>query len=227
MAFHKGYSPLNSLCIVSTIAYVFAVFFGTQIAKARPLAEIVLILSLAGFFIYYFVKGKEPLVNTALSLFTLAYLAIPLSCIIRINYFEFPASFPEDGRLWLLYTLMVTKMTDVGGYFIGKQWGRNLLSPMISPKKTWEGAIGGLLCAVLTSYLFTYLIGLSGIASVILGILIAILAQFGDLAESLLKRDAGVKDSSHMPALGGSLDIVDSLVFTLPFVYIFLLITTT
>ena len=226
MAFHKGYAPLTVLSVISTVVYVFAVFLATKNPWLQSLPEIVLTVTIAGFFVYYFFKGKEPLVNTALSLFPIAYLAIPLSCIIRINYFDFPAHLPQDGRLWLLYGVMVTKMTDVGGYFVGKKWGRTLLSPMISPNKTWEGAFGGLVCAVLTSYIFTYFIGLHWWAAVILGFVISLLAQFGDLAESLLKRDTGIKDSSHLPALGGSLDILDSLVFTLPFVYLFLLVTT-
>jgi len=226
MAFHKGYAPLTGLSVISTVVYVFAVFLSTKYSIAHSLPEIVLIVTMAAIFIYYFSTGREPLVNTALSLFPIAYLALPLSCIIRINYFDFPAHLSQDGRLWLLYAVMVTKMTDVGGYFVGKKWGHTLLSPMISPNKTREGAFGGLVCAILTSYVFSYLIGFSWITAVILGVIISVLAQFGDLAESLLKRDTGVKDSSHLPGLGGSLDIVDSLVFTLPFVYIFLLVTT-
>ncbi len=225
MAFHKGYAPLNGLSIINTVIYVFAVFLATQTPQAHAFPNIALMLILGSFFLYYFYKGSDPFINTALSVFPLAYLVIPLSCIIRINYFEFPAGSVQDGRFWLLYAIMTTKMSDIGGYFFGKQWGRHLMSPMISPNKTWEGAVGGLACALFSSFLFTYLIDMNWQTSVLLGVIIAVLAQFGDLAESLLKRDAGIKDSNQMPGLGGSLDIVDSLVFTLPFVYIFLLIT--
>lgn len=227
MAYHKGYSPLSGLSIIGTVLYVFGIFFSTQTPFAHAFPQIALFITLTGTFLYYFFKGRNPLVNTAITLFPIAYLAIPLSCIISINYFHFTEGSPvvQDGRLWLFYAAATTKMSDIGGYFFGKQIGRRLLSPMISPNKTWEGAIGGLCCAVLTSYLFTYVVELGVATSIILGVIIALLAQFGDLAESLLKRDTGFKDSSHIPGLGGSLDMVDSLVFTLPFVYLFLVLT--
>lgn len=225
MAFHKGYSPLNGLSIICSACYTFAVFFSTQTPYARAFPEICLLLTLGAFFVYYFYKGKDPLANIAVSIFPIVYLSIPLSCIISINYFQFPEGSLQDGRLWLLYAIATTKMADVGGYVFGKQFGTRLLSPMISPNKTWEGAIGGLICAIITSVLFSLVLPISGIAAIILGLLIAMLAQFGDLAESLLKRDTGFKDSNQMPGLGGTLDIADSLVFTIPFVYIFLLIT--
>lgn len=225
MAYHKGHAPLSGLSIIGTVLYVVAIFFSTQTVHARAFPQIALLIILGVTFLYYFFKGKDPFVNTALTLFPIGYLAMPLSCLLTINYFQFsePNSWGHDGRLWLLYATATTKMTDIGGYFFGKQFGSHLLSPVISPKKTWEGAIGGLVCAVLTSIAFTSLIDMSLVAAVFLGICIAILAQFGDLAESILKRDTGVKDSSHMPGLGGTLDIVDSLVFTLPFVYLFLI----
>lgn len=225
MVFHKGYTPLARLSIVSTAIYTLAVFFSTQTPHAKVLPQIILLLILASSFLYYFYKGRDPLINISLSLFPIGYLAIPLSCILSINYFHFPEGYAHGGRIWLLYVIATTKMTDIGGYFCGKQFGKRLLSPMISPKKTWEGAIGGLLFALLTSYLFSFLLDIYPITGLLLGLAIAVLAQFGDLAESLLKRDTGIKDSSQMPGLGGSMDIVDSLVFTLPFVYIYLLLT--
>lgn len=227
MAYHKGHAPLSGLCITGTVLYVLSVFFALQTPYAKSFPQISLFLILATVFLYYFFKGRDPLVNTALTLFPIGYLAIPLSCIISINYFPFSdaTTWGHDGRLWLLYAAATTKMFDIGGYFFGKQMGRHLLSPMISPKKTWEGAIGGLSFALITSVLFTNLIEMSIPTALLLGVAIAILAQFGDLAESILKRDTGVKDSSHMPGLGGSLDMVDSLVFTLPFVYLFLVLT--
>ncbi len=85
--------------------------------------------------------------------------------------------------------------------------------------------MGGLCLAVVTSYFFTYFTQMEIPVAIMMGMSIAILAQFGDLAESLLKRDAGVKDSSHIPGLGGILDMVDSLVFTLPFVYLYIIHT--
>ena len=105
------------------------------------------------------------------------------------------------------------------------------MAPYISPKKTWEGAIGGFFASLITSlfiyFLVNYLyevppINLSLFHSIWLAGVLSVIAQFGDLSESLLKRDVGVKDSNSIPGLGGMLDVVDSLVFTAPLMYIYL-----
>jgi phosphatidate cytidylyltransferase len=125
----------------------------------------------------------------------------------------------------------MTFITNASAYFFGKSLGKNKLAPYISPKKTWEGAIGGFCIALIASMGFHVLanlpnnpipISLSFWESIFLGGILSFLAQLGDLAESLLKRDVGVKDSSHIPGVGGILDIVDSLVFTSPALYLYL-----
>jgi phosphatidate cytidylyltransferase len=124
----------------------------------------------------------------------------------------------------------VTKITDVGAYFVGRLWGKTKLSPTLSPKKTVEGAAAGFISAVIASILihfagrqfFNSHFGLSFVESIWLGMLIGVFGQIGDLAESLLKRDAVVKDSNTLPGLGGVLDMVDSLLFTAPIVYFFI-----
>lgn len=228
----KGYHPLEAAGIVFTVAYLFAVSISTQTPLAEQLPNITLGLAIMAFFLYYFIKGNDPVVNLAVTVFGLIYLAIPLGCIIRINYF-FPIDSPHDGRIYLLYLFIVAKMTDTGAYFFGKKFGYYKLAPYISPKKTWEGAIGGLIVAIFSSLCFFFIARhftsehsfLTISQSVWFGALISIMAQFGDLAESLLKRDCGAKDSNHLPGLGGALDVVDSLVFTLPLMYIFLMLS--
>jgi len=229
----NGMHPLAKIGIIGSTCYIIAVFLSTQWVGMKPLPIAVLGLTLLVAFVYYFIKGKDPFVNLAVTCFALAYLTLPLSFAVDINYF-FPAESTQDGRWWLLYLFAVTKMTDAGAFFVGKQFGTKKLAPYISPRKTVEGALGGFLVAVLTSILF-YLatnlffhqppILLTLWQSIWLGSLICIAAQFGDLAESLLKRDVGVKDSNtKLPGLGGMLDIVDSLVFTVPLLYIFLIV---
>ncbi len=229
----KGCTPLSKIGVICSVAYVYMAFFSTQIHDAHALPQMMLGLTLIGAFFYYFIKGTDPLVNLSVTLFGIFYLTIPLSCILFINYF-FPEHGSQDGRWWVIYLIAVTKMTDTGAYICGKLFGRHYLAPYISPKKTWEGALGGLLAALLTSAAFSFCaqryfaappfdldLGLS----LCLGTLISVLAQFGDLAESLLKRDVGVKDSNQLPGLGGFMDIVDSLVFTVPLLYLFLKVT--
>ncbi|WP_068468964.1 phosphatidate cytidylyltransferase [Candidatus Protochlamydia phocaeensis] len=230
LAEHKGFQPLIALGVGTATAYVIASYFSLHHLHLQTLPTLTLFGSLILFFAAFFNRQQNPLANLAVTFFGLAYLAIPLSCGLRINYF-FSSETLNDGRLWLTYVLIVTKMTDVGAYFSGKIFGKTKLAPYISPKKTVEGAIGGTAAALITSFVFhLYFLHLHPLnilkitlwQSIWLGLLISILSQFGDLAESILKRDAGVKDSNHLPGLGGVLDIVDSLVFTLPLMYLLL-----
>lgn len=225
----KGYNPLDSLGIVGTAAYTLAVFLSTQAHSALYLPEIVIGAIAAIAFLYFFVKGKDPFINLSITFFAFLYLTIPLSSIIKINYF-FPLSSLQDGRWWLVYLLAVTKMTDTGAYFSGKRWGKKLLAPIISPKKTREGAAGGLIAGIgasfliwkLAAYFQPHSLSLSFFEVLVLGAALSVAGQFGDLAESLLKRDGGMKDSNQLPGLGGMLDIVDSLIFTSPLLLLYL-----
>lgn len=214
----KGYQPLSKIGILATACYVFAVSVEVFVPGLKMLPVAVLGVTLLAAFLYYFIKGADPFVNLALTLFGLFYLTLPLTCVLYINYL-----FPE-GRWWVIYTIAVTKITDIGAYVCGKLFGNHRMTPYISPKKTWEGALGGFLAALLTSVLMNQLTPLNMDLSIslVIGAFVSGLAQFGDLAESLLKRDVGVKDSNQLPGLGGVLDILDSLVFTIPFIYLFL-----
>lgn len=229
----KDLHPLNKIGLFGTVAYVLATFLSTQYTQLQLLPHTIIGLTLASGFLYFFIKGFDPFIKLAITFFGILYLTIPLSYLILINYFT-EGSPPHDGRWCLFYLLTITKMTDTGAFFIGKKFGHSKLCPLISPKKTWEGALGGLAIAIFTSILFyiffqhafqTVPFNLTFFQSLWLGALISITAQFGDLAESLLKRNMGVKDSSHLPGLGGVLDIVDSIVFTAPLMYLFLKLT--
>jgi phosphatidate cytidylyltransferase len=132
----------------------------------------------------------------------------------------------------LLLPVLVTWASDIGAYAVGRTLGRHKLIPSISPGKTVEGAIGGLLASMLIAAVYTQYVlhptAHLGFRSPPLGVLafgalVSIAAQTGDLAESLLKREAGVKDSSHLlPGHGGILDRFDSLLFVLPTAFVLL-----
>jgi len=126
-----------------------------------------------------------------------------------------------DGLAWLATALVSTWICDTVAYAVGMHLGRHRLAPKISPKKSWEGAFGGLggalLVAMIAGPLF---LGIGLGWSTLLGLLIAVAATFGDLAESVIKRQVGVKDSGHLiPGHGGMLDRIDSLLFVVPVVY--------
>lgn len=232
ISYAKNLEPATSLAISAGAIYALSVALSTQYAFFGLLPEVVLLVSFIVFFLYFFAKTNSSFLNLAATLFSFVYLAIPLSCMIAVTYF-FTLSGTQDSRWWIAYLVITTKMTDTAAFTIGRRFGKQKMAPYISPNKTWEGALGGLFMAVACSFLimlagkiFGASFNLSLGESVWLGAAIGILAQFGDLAESLLKRDAGIKDSNHLPGLGGVLDIVDSLVFTSPLVYIFLKATS-
>lgn len=132
----------------------------------------------------------------------------------------------DAGREWLYLALFATFGSDTAAYFLGKAFGRHKLAPRISPGKTWEGTIAGIFGAVIISLLFTLptplQLPLSYGQAILLGVLISIFGQIGDLAESLLKRNTGVKESGNlMPGHGGLLDRMDSVVFAGVVVYLY------
>ncbi len=129
-----------------------------------------------------------------------------------------------NGEDWLLLALLATFATDTPAYFVGSLVGRTKIAPAISPSKTLEGALGGLAGGVAAVLLLNWALDAgAGVEIIPLALLLPVLGQFGDLAESLIKRGAGVKDASHViPGHGGLLDRLDSLLFTIPLVYYYL-----
>ena len=126
------------------------------------------------------------------------------------------------GRNWLLFALAGTSASDTGAYAVGRLFGRHRMTPTLSPNKTWEGAAGGLVASVAAMMAVGALfeLGVKPWEHAVVALVVALLAQAGDLFESLLKRQAEVKDSgSIMPGHGGLLDRIDSILFALPAVY--------
>jgi len=124
------------------------------------------------------------------------------------------------GLEWMALTLLSTWATDTGAYFIGLSLGRHKFFPRLSPKKTWEGTIGGWFCGVAVTLLVGLGIGLGFVHSLVLGALVSAFLPLGDLAVSMIKRQVGVKDSSNLiPGHGGMLDRMDSLLFAVAVVY--------
>lgn len=229
----KGIRVPAKIGLAGSVLYVYSIFISIHWENLSALPEIVLWAILIAIFFHQFLTVKNALITTSVTFFGIVYIVVTLACMVKITYF-FIHQDSQDGRWWLVYLLAVTKMNDIGGLFVGRLLGRIKLAKSLSPKKTVEGALGGMILGLLTSIAFSFIARKTSFVSfdlplsyaIGLGLLLSILGQFGDLAESLLKRDGGVKDSnSHLPGLGGMLDIVDSLIFTTPFVYLFLLIS--
>jgi len=136
----------------------------------------------------------------------------------------------EDGRNWVYLAMLTTFANDTGAFFIGRARGKHRLAPAISAAKTWEGAIGGLICAILAAIIIAMLLNLISPFTfkywqiTLLGFLVSLFAQLGDLVESLLKRNMGVKESGDLlPGHGGILDRFDSLIFVGAVVYYYVI----
>jgi len=135
----------------------------------------------------------------------------------------------DGGRSWIFLALFTTFGSDSAAFFIGRAIGKHRLAPNISPGKTWEGAIAGVLGAIIISLVLVIILGLplNYGQAIILGLLVSVLGQLGDLVESLFKRNMGVKDSGKLiPGHGGFLDRIDSLVFTGVVVYYYVIWVT-
>jgi phosphatidate cytidylyltransferase len=211
----KGGQMIMPALIVLTIAVVFAFFFAAQDPSLESLPIIIFFIGFLVLFALHFGEKNGAIVDLSVSSFGLLYIAVPMGMILGILYQP-----GIDGRWWVAYLLVVTKITDIGAYFAGSLWGRRKLAPAISPKKTIEGAIFGLACALFASFVFHF--QLNTAEWIFLGLVLGIVGQFGDLSESLLKRDANKKDSNALPGLGGVLDAVDSILFNATIVYIYL-----
>lgn len=189
-----------------------------------------LLLAILGEMIYYKESGST-ITNLGSTSLSILYVGGLLGFLVQLRLLDVCGNVSRGGMLALLATILVVKSTDMGGYIVGRLWGRHKLAPSISPGKTWEGLAGGLAMALLAAVIalgpLARLLGCSSGTSgswlseaLVYGIAVSCAGIFGDLAESLFKRDAGVKDSSTwLPGLGGVLDILDSLLVAAPVAY--------
>jgi phosphatidate cytidylyltransferase len=245
LATHYAVQPLT----VATYAFVAIFFLFVIVASTNrtPLIEatamlygIALMAALAPFLFLTVAMRRADLASgypgAAASTFAFAYIAIPMALLVGIR--EQPA-----GAIWTIYTLLAVWAGDIFAYFVGKALGRHRMSPEISPKKTWEGAVASILASVIIGTLWMQhapgissallrigLIdrrdGMFGLEQpslwpiILLSALVNIAAQLGDLVESLIKRGAGVKDSGTiLPGHGGMLDRIDAMLFAVPVVW--------
>ncbi len=184
-----------------------------------PGETIIFTVAILCLFIFNFQKAlkDQAIVGTALTLFGLIYVAWFFSFLIKIRALH-------NGSLWIFYIILIVKMGDAVAYFIGKAFGAHKYIVHISPNKSVEGAIAGFLGTLIVSVISkTYLPEVPMLHLIILGTVLGIISQVGDLSESLLKREAGVKDSGNIPGLGGILDVIDSLLFCIPITYYYLI----
>jgi phosphatidate cytidylyltransferase len=232
---HKGlpnFKIVGMICGAVMLAGSFYYFSRMGPARSYDFELAVLLFFLLTVFtrqMFARLRDDEPLQTMAYTLFGLLYVLWLFNFMTKIVYL-IPRSSAGAvmGQFYCLYLIVVTKFSDMGAYLVGSIIGRHQMIPHISPKKTWEGFAGALGLSLLASLaLFRLMPGhlsmLNWTHAIVLGLLLGFAAVVGDLAESIIKRSTGVKDSGNfLPGIGGALDLVDSLLFTAPLLFFYL-----
>jgi len=211
------------------VLMVASVFCALGILKRPILAEqiefgtLIFLIPALGLCQLFYATKKLKSASIAVTLFGIIYVGVMINLMQKIRFSE-----KIEGEWWLLFFIVTSKMSDTGAYCVGSLFGKRKMVPNISPGKTWEGFIGAIIFSILTSVTFLYfwanqLSQLSFVVAISLGIILGLGSVVGDLVESLFKREANVKDSgSYFPGIGGILDLMDSLLFNAPLMYLYL-----
>ncbi|MFA5423110.1 MAG: phosphatidate cytidylyltransferase [Phycisphaerae bacterium] len=221
LAAAKGLTIFKPLAVIFSIALATAWYWPQFliITADKYLAAVIILAMFALLARQYFRFGTNNILsNCGANLLALVYLGLLPAFFVLIDI--------ENGTAALLMVIAVVKCTDIGAYTAGTLWGKHKFSPVISPKKTWEGMAGGIVLATIVSILFAVIFDImSWFSAVAFAVVLAFIGQLGDLAESLLKRDSEQKDASKVvPGFGGLLDVLDSPLAAAPFAYFFLML---
>ena len=217
----KGFHPSLSLILLTDLAFAILIFF-----RRFDLLPSIISLAIMASFLMVLFMGRQPyIVNVATTVLGFLYCGwLPCHLLLirqisadRINAFQIGTN---EGLWLVIFVFLIVVATDIGGYYFGSKFGKHKLSPVISPKKTVEGALGATIMALIVASFGVFYKKLTLLHALVAGLLITISSQLGDLSESLVKRDAGVKDSSNiLPGHGGILDRTDGYLFALPVAY--------
>ena len=230
MARHGGVEPLDALGIPLAAALPLVAHADRlQLLRSPVAIGGTLFVALLGASIWARGVGGRPLESVAVTVFGALYTGGMLAFGYALRHHRFVIE-PTAGTALVLFPVILTWASDIGAYFVGRAFGKAKLIPSVSPGKTRAGAYGALVVTMLVAYAYNAYVlrpnaqlALAPWTALAFGAVISVAAQVGDLAESLLKREAGVKDSSQLlPGHGGILDRLDSLFFALPVAYLVL-----
>jgi phosphatidate cytidylyltransferase len=208
----NGYRPLLLVQALLTIGLPVTVYYGHDgLSWMVALVALTMVASPAAAMARADLKGS--LADWAVSLTGALYVALLLSYFVALRQ-------ADQGLRWIVMAFLCTWACDSIAYLVGRAIGKRAFSPRISPNKTWEGTLGGVMGGTLAGLLAVPMLGLPALAGLLMGAAVAVAAIAGDLVESFIKRQLGIKDSGALiPGHGGVLDRVDSLLFGVPLVY--------
>jgi phosphatidate cytidylyltransferase len=208
---HAGYAPFTPLVVAGVVSLTFSrLLFGFD---HQDLILTIMVLASMSYHLITYEKGRDSAATDfIITLGSVVYLGILGPHLISLR--QLP-----DGLWWFMLVMPVTWIADSAAFFIGSRYGKHKIAPRLSPKKSWEGYIGGIIAGVLSGILFSLLWGLVSPAmtvarGIVVGVVLSVLPILGDLGESMIKRQIGVKDSSNLlPGHGGLLDRLDSWIW--------------
>lgn len=220
--------PLKYVGIIGGLAFFTISALVTQTETQLTTFFFLIPLIFMVFVIELFRNKALPIQNIAITILGIIYIAVPITLLHEVSYFG-PSKFGEEYNFELLLGyFFVLWANDTGAYLVGKKFGKHKLFPRISPKKTWEGSIGGAVLALGISILnATYFTDYSWIVWIGMGAIVILFGAWGDLVESLFKRSLNLKDSGKLlPGHGGVLDRFDGIFISAPLVYFYLRLLT-
>lgn len=217
---NKGIRIYKYFGIAMGIAIPLSLVYRFESTKRWEFLFIVLVLLFLILMQFRRRRSSGVVVDISTTVFGILYVSWFFSFLIKIRYLA-------NGIGLLSTILLITKLGDIGAYLVGSRFGRTPLMPRISPNKSVEGAIGGLVFSILGALVSKVFLNFSYAHLFVLGFCLGILGQLGDLSESLIKRDCEVKDSGNIfPGMGGVLDSIDSLLFNAPVFYFYISVIT-
>lgn len=214
---------LKAISMILTLALFFAMYMGNVLLLPGVISLLVIIPMLC-FLFSDPLRGEKYLTETGRIAVGFIYVCVPLAMLVQIDRL-YLLNHSVKG-IWIFFLLVITSANDTFAFYSGKLFGRHKLYEAVSPKKTWEGAIGGLVFALIAAIVFLKIFRLHPVDLSIISLIIimSVAGQVGDLAESMLKRNFSIKDSGELlPGHGGILDRIDSLLFAVPVLYIYLM----
>lgn len=213
MAERKGFRPARRTGTLAACLLLAGATFGSELEISRLLTIIVMATLIV--FVLRMPRRISTLLDAGVTMLGVLYLGWMFSYLMLLRRLD-------GGAAWVTLLLVACAATDIGAYFMGKFFGRHQLMPSVSPKKTVEGSLGAVFWAMGVLWVVGACWGMPPVHRLALGFLVAVGGQFGDLWESALKRDVGVKDSGDLiQGHGGVLDRFDSLAFAAPLFYLY------
>ena len=219
----KGLSPNKSVGRLFALLILLSYYFHFE----ADLINVLILAAIVSMVVEIYAKNESPILNTSVTLFSLIYPVSLIGTLYPLR--EIDPTYHDVGFNIVLAVFIGVWFSDTSAYYLGRAFGKHKLYERISPKKTWEGAIAGFTAAIISMFTMRQIGFLDPSFSVVdvsfLAIFTGVGGQFGDLFESMIKRDAGVKDSgSFLPGHGGMLDRFDGVLFAAPLTYIYFLL---